>query len=186
MLPFVTSNRRSRARPLPGCVLVPGAGGAAAIGTIKALRRVRYRGRIVTTDVDPLAPGFMLADAAAILPPAHRADFLPHALDLIRRERVEVILPTSGFDTVVYARHTGALRAAGVTVVGCSPEVMDLCLDKWRFHQHVAGRFPVPETHRTVPAPLAFPCFVKPVRGKRSSVPTPQRSRSSSGPATTF
>src|SRR5262245_11727533 len=107
----------------PSCVLVPGAGGAAAIGAIKALRLAGYRGRIVATDVDPLSPGLRLADVGALLPPAASEAFLPRALELIRREAVEVILPTSGFDTPAYARQDRELRAVGVLAVGCPRDV---------------------------------------------------------------
>jgi carbamoyl-phosphate synthase large subunit len=154
--------------PSPACVLVPGAGGAAGIGAIKALRMAGYRGRIVSTDMDPLSPGLKLADVGHVLPAAAHADFFPRALELIRRERVEVILPTSGFDTPAYSHHLDELRAAGVVVVGCSAEVMETCQDKWRFHQRVQGRFPVPRTFLEPSSDLAFPCFVKPIRGKGS------------------
>ena len=150
------------------CVLVPGAGGAAGIGAIKALRLAGYRGRIVATDSDPLAPGLRLADVGAVLPPAAAEDFVPHALDLVRTWHVDVILPTSGFDTPVYARCTSELAAAGARAIGSPPDVMETCLDKWRFHEHVRDHLPVARSFRTPPRHLEFPCVVKPVRGKGS------------------
>jgi carbamoyl-phosphate synthase large subunit len=155
-------------RDLPRCVLVPGAGGDAGIGAIKALRLSGYRGRVVATDADPLSPGLELADAAAVLPAAAAPDFFDRALDFIRAEEVEVILPTSGFDTPAYASHEGELHAAGVIAIGCGQYVMETCMDKWTFHQRVHKEFPVPATHRVPPDNLEFPCFVKPVRGKGS------------------
>jgi carbamoyl-phosphate synthase large subunit len=155
-------------RDLPRCVLIPGGGGDAGIGAIKALRSARYRGRIVATDADPLSPGLELADAATVLPKASAPDFFERAIEFIRAEEVEVILPTSGFDTPVYAKHEGELHSAGVTVIGCGPYVMETCMDKWRFYERIREDFPVPKTYREPPDDLAFPCFVKPVRGKGS------------------
>ncbi len=152
----------------PPCVLVPGAGGAAGIGAVKALRLAGYAGRIVATDSDRLSPGLRLADVGMVLPPAARDDFFPRALELMRREGVEVILPASGFDTPVYARHLDELGAAGVTAVGCPPDVMETCVDKWRFDRRIRGRFPLARTFRKPPRDLAFPCLVKPIRGKGS------------------
>jgi carbamoyl-phosphate synthase large subunit len=150
----------------PRCVLIPGAGGAAGIGAIKALRLAGYRGRIVATDADPLAPGLELADVGTVVPPAATPGFFEHALHIIRREGVEAILPTSGFDTPVYAAHEGDLHAEGVVVIGCGLYAMQTCLDKWRFYERVRDEFPVPATHLTPPEDLGFPCFVKPRMGK--------------------
>lgn len=150
----------------PRCVLVPGAGGAAGIGAIKALRLAGYRGRVVATDADPLAPGLELADVGTVVPPAATRAFFEHALEIIRAEGVEAILPTSGFDTPVYAAHEGDLHAEGVVVIGCGVYAMQTCLDKWRFYERVRGEFPVPGTYLTPPDDLAFPCFVKPRMGK--------------------
>jgi carbamoyl-phosphate synthase large subunit len=152
----------------PRCVLIPGAGGDAGIGAIKALRLAGYRGRIVATDTDPLSPGLELADTGTVLPPAASPDFLERAIEFIHDEEVDVILPTSGFDTPVYARHEGELRGAGVTVIGCGPFVMETCMDKWRFYECVRRDFPVPSTYQRPVDDLEFPCFVKPVRGKGS------------------
>jgi carbamoyl-phosphate synthase large subunit len=149
-------------------VLIPGAGGAAGIGAIKALHLAGYRGRIVATDSDPLSPGLEMADVGAVVPPAAAPDFFLRAREIIRDEGVEVILPTSGFDTPVYAAHDGELHAAGVTVVGCGLYAMETCLDKWLFYQRVRDEFPVPRTQLQPSDDLTFPCFVKPIRGKGS------------------
>ena len=129
--------------PVPACVLVPGAGGAAAIGAIKALRIAGYRGQIVATDVDPLSPGLELADVGAVLPLATAPDFFARAMELIARERVEAILPTSSADTPVYAAHAEALRDAGVIAVGCDADVIATCVDAERFAARVGARFPL-------------------------------------------
>ena len=153
---------------LPRCVLVPGAGGAAGIGAIKALRLAGYRGRIVATDCDPLAPGLELADVGVVVPPAASPEFFRRALEIIRSEDVEVILPTSGFDTPMYAAHEGELHTIGTSVIGCGSYAMQICRDKWLFYERVHGDFPVPRTYQTPPNGLTFPCFVKPRWGKGS------------------
>lgn len=161
----------------PRCVLIPGAGGAAGIGAIKALRLAGYRGRIVATDSDPLAPGLELADFGTVVPPAASPSFFTRAAEIITAEGVEVILPTSGFDTPVYAAHEGELHSAGVTVIGCGLYAMQACTDKWRFYELVRGEFPVPRTYMTPPDDIEFPCFVKPIRGKGSRGATVCRNR---------
>ena len=155
-------------------VLVPGAGSAAGVGAIKALRLAGYRGQVIATDADPLAPGLELADIGAVLPRAEEPAFRSRALDLIRREGVRVILPTSSFDIPVYAASRGLLVDAGVTLVSCDSEVIEACFDRLAFHERLGRRFPLP---RTVPAAdaaqVGFPCVVRAARalgGQRATV----------------
>jgi carbamoyl-phosphate synthase large subunit len=155
-------------------VLVPGAGSAAGVGAIKALRMAGFRGQIVATDADPMAPGLELADVGAVLPRAAAPEFLPRALDLIRREGVRVILPTSSFDTPVYAAARAELANAGATLVACDPDAIESCLDRRRFVERFAGSFPLP---RTVAADVAdtigFPCVARAARalgGRAASI----------------
>ena len=153
-------------------VLVPGAGSAAGVGAIKALRMAGFRGQIVATDADPMAPGLELADVGAVLPRAAAPEFLPRALDLIRREGVRVILPTSSFDTPVYAGARAELRNAGATLVACDPEAIESCLDRRRFVERFAGSFPLPRTVAAEAADtIGFPCVARAARalGGRSA-----------------
>ncbi len=149
-------------------VLIPGAGGPAAVCAIKSLRRARYRGRIVSTDSDPLSPGLFLADASAVLPPVADPQFFDRALELIAREQVSLILPTSGFDTFIYSQRKTELRQRGVIAIVSDYDVVETCRDKAKFHRRVHGRFPLPETALDGTEAVSFPCFVKPVRGKGS------------------
>jgi carbamoyl-phosphate synthase large subunit len=43
-------------------VLIPGAGGPAGINTIKSLRLVSFKGKIISTDSNYLSAGFFLSD----------------------------------------------------------------------------------------------------------------------------
>jgi carbamoyl-phosphate synthase large subunit len=149
-------------------VLIPGAGGDAAIGAIRSLRRAGFPGRLVTSDADPMSPGFFLADAYGVLPTIKDPGFFAAALRLIEREAVQVVLPTSGFDTIVYAERRTELEQLGITVVVSPHDAVQTCIDKWRFYQAVNGRFPIPRTVLSAAEVESFPCFVKPIRGKGS------------------
>jgi carbamoyl-phosphate synthase large subunit len=116
------------------------------VGAIKALRMAGHRGRIVATDPDPLAAGLALADRGVVIPPVTDPHFFIRAMALIREDRIGVILPTSGFDIVEYSRQRDVLERLGAVFIGCDTDVMETCIDKWRFHTRLAGRFPVPRT----------------------------------------
>ena len=162
------SDERPPWRRAAPTVLLPGAGGSAAVCAIKSLRLAGYPGRIVTTDPDPLATGFRLADAYRVVPPARDPRFVDGVLALIAAEGVEVVLPTSGFDTRVYSGLKGQLARRGVVAAMCDPESIADTEDKWRFHGRVRDAFPLPRTWRPADADIAFPCFVKPTLGKGS------------------
>ncbi len=149
-------------------ILIPGAGGAAAVSTIKALRLADFEGRIVSTDADPLSAGFYLSDGFRVVPKASQPGFFPAVKRLIEEERITVILPTSGFDIYEYAKRKPELAALGVLAAMSDPDAMMTCANKWEFYLKTHGAFPLPETSREPLTWQRFPCFVKPTFGKGS------------------
>ena len=149
-------------------VLVPGAGGPAAVGTIKSLRMAGFTGRIIATDADPLSAGFYLADGFRVVPKASDPGFHDAVVRLIRDEGVNVIFPTSGFDIYEFSRHRRELERLGVVVAMSDLDAMNTCANKWEFYLKVHGAFPVPETSQDLAGWEKFPCFVKPMFGKGS------------------
>ena len=149
-------------------VLVSGAGGAAAISTIKALRSGGFDGRIVATDAEPLSAGLYLADSFRVVPKAKDPAFFPAVRTLIEDERIGMIFPTSGFDIYEFARHKRELEAMGVVIAMSDSDAMSTCENKWEFYLKTQGVFPLPETGRDPATWTRFPCFVKPIFGKGS------------------
>src|SRR5262245_21771110 len=129
-------------------VLVSGAGGAAAISTIKSLRMGGFDGRIVATDADPLSAGLYLADGFPVVPKAVHPEFYSTVERLIEAERIGVIFPTSGFDIYEFARHKPELEAMGAVVAMSDLDAMSTCENKWEFFLKTHGAFPLPETGR--------------------------------------
>ncbi len=149
-------------------VLVTGAGGPAAVGAIRALRRGGFCGRIVAADADPLSAGRYLADTFRVLPRAADPGFFEAAVRLIEDEKVQLILPTSGFDIYPFALHKEELRRRGVVAAMSDFDTMVACGNKWEFFLRTRGAFPLPETSRDPQRWEKFPCFVKPMLGKGS------------------
>lgn len=147
-------------------VLLPGGGGDAAIGAMRSLRRAGFQGRIVSTDANPLSTGLYLADAQHVLPPIADETFFDRALEVIEKEKIDVIYPTSGFDTLIYSQRKKELEERGVVVAISDWPTIETCIDKWKFYEATREKFPMPETTMDPSAVSDFPCFVKPVRGK--------------------
>lgn len=144
---------------------LPGGGAPAAHGAIKALRLAGPGHRLVTTDANPLSAGFAIADAYRVLPAARDGGYLAAAMQWIRDEAIDVVLPTSGFDLVPLAAHRSEIEAAGVTVAFSDHEQLELCNDKLRLMQRLSADFPL-APFTSSPGEAQFPCFVKPVKGK--------------------
>ncbi len=149
-------------------ILIPGGGGPAAVGAIKSLRMSGYKGKIISTDANKLSAGLYLADKAYVVPAASDPSFFQEAMKIIEKEGVDVILPTSGFDIVPYAKNTKALMEDGIIPVVCDYDALERCLDKEKFYYALRDKFDLPYTTREPSDIDAFPCIVKPIRGKGS------------------
>ena len=149
-------------------VLIPGAGGPAAVSTMKSLRMGGFSGRIVSTDANPLSAGFYLSDSFRVVPKASDPVFYAAVTQLIAEERVDIIFPTSGFDIYEYGRHKMELEQRGVVVAMSDIDAMTTCANKWLFYLKTHGIFPLPETSMALANWQVFPCFIKPVLGKGS------------------
>ncbi|HEX7257588.1 MAG TPA: hypothetical protein VF242_05970, partial [Nitrososphaeraceae archaeon] len=61
-------------------VLIPGAGGPAGINTIKSLRIISFKGKIISTDSNHLSAGFFLSDSYYVIPPYDDEFFIDNLL----------------------------------------------------------------------------------------------------------
>ncbi len=148
-------------------VLIPGAGGATGIGAIKSLRMCKFKGKIVSTDSDILSAGLYLADKGYVVPPANDPSFFQEARNIIEKEQIDIILPTSGFDIVPYSKNKKVLEDEGVIPVISDYEVIETCLNKEKFFYKIKDKFNLPYT-TTNPSEIVFPCITKPIFGKGS------------------
>lgn len=149
-------------------ILIPGAGGAAGIGAIKSLRMCKFKGNIVSTDVDVLSAGLYLADKGYVVPLANDPSFFQEALKIIENEQIGIILPTSGFDIVPYSKNKKVLESECVIPVMSDYEVMETCLNKEKFYYKLKEKFDLPYTTTDLSKIDIFPCIVKPIFGKGS------------------
>lgn len=148
-------------------VLVPGGGGPSAISTIRTLKESEgFGGKIVTTDIDLRSAGFPLADESYVVPRADSEDFIFQAEEIIRKEGIEVILPTSGFDIFPYAKNKGLMDELGVILAFSDYEILKICRNKLDLYIEM-GEIGF-STGWFARIPRMYPCFAKPIEGKGS------------------
>lgn len=132
----------------------------------EALGEAGLSGRLIATDIDPLAPALQVADEEYLVPSLTDPSYIPTLARLCRQHAVRLVFPLIDPDIPVLARGRTALEAEGARVGVVSQEVADLTRDKWRtfewFQEHSV---PTPRTWlgRDLPEHgLHYPLFVKP------------------------
>jgi carbamoyl-phosphate synthase large subunit len=148
-------------------ILVTCAGGPAAIGVIKSLRSMRFMGDIVSIDCDPLSAGFYLSDKHHVVPLSADDNFWSEVLKVIKKEKIDLILPTGDSDIVHFSKNKLLLENMGVNLFQSDFESIDICQDKLKFYQKCKDKFNLPYTSNES-TDLEFPMFCKPKKGSGS------------------
>ena len=125
-------------------------------------------GRLLVTDVTPIAAAFQAADLGLLVPPTDDAAYVEHLLGLIHTHRVGLVVPTTDRDLLVLAGHRRRFEDSGCVVMVGPPDVIRLCRDKTRLPELLA-RAALPAVRSVALAEFRaepfYPCFVKPRRG---------------------
>ena len=155
----------------PRTVLVTGAGGAAAVTLIRALRD-RYT--VVAADIDPLAVGLYLVPSArrVLLPRGDDESFVPALLRQARDHGADLVIPTVDVELAGVSAARADFASHGIAVLVETPATLARCLDKWELVQACAPTVRVPatvvlarETTDSAIAALGTPFIIKPRRG---------------------
>lgn len=147
-------------------IIVTGAGGAAGVAVIQALRSSR---RVIGVDADPAAAGLSLADTSAVLPRGDDPGFVPALVALSRSTGATTVVCTVAEEMVALRDGMAALDAVGLrTWLAPRASITD-CIDKWAFAQRCekAG-LPVPRTMLGEAGDVPGPWIVKPRFGRGS------------------
>ena len=148
-------------------ILVTCAGGPAAIGVIKSLRSMRFMGDIVSIDCDPLSAGFYLSDKHSVVPLSADDNFWSETLKVIKKEKIDLILPTGDSDIVHFSKNKLLLADMGVKLFQSDFKSIDVCQDKLKFYEECKDKFDLPKTSLKTDD-IDFPMFCKPKRGSGS------------------
>jgi len=153
-------------------VLVSCAGGPAAVGVIKSFNDFDSQNehKIVAIDCDKLSVGFHLADKSYVVPFSVEDDYWKEVLRIIRKEEIDVIVPTGDADIVHFARNSSMLCKLGVVNFMSSYKTITICQDKLSFYKEMVKEGLsdlLPETSNNH-KDTSFPKICKPRRGSGS------------------
>jgi len=99
------------------------------------------------TDASWMAPAIHHVDHPVIAPPIAKPGYIRHLLNVVKREHIDLVVPTIDSDLMKLADARGKFRALGCTVLVSDPHVIETCQDKLlTFRSLSAGGIPTPET----------------------------------------
>lgn len=157
-------------------VLVTGVGGR-SVGhqVLHALNLLKDKYRIVCCDADSFAFGLYQGAARYIVPFAQAPNYLASILEIVRQQKIDILLPGTEAEIAVLAQEREALAAVGCHLVASSPETIALCNDKAVLYEWLAANnIGVPASCRVdgwkeLVASVGFPIVAKPAKGSGGS-----------------
>lgn len=116
-------------------ILVSGASGIVGYGALKSLRLADEDYKLIGTSVydDSVAPAF--CDVFELAPYTTDPAYIDWLCRVIAKHRVDMIIPGINDDVLKWNKHRRQLEAAGTTPLLNNPDLIELCADKWLFHQ---------------------------------------------------
>lgn len=132
----------------------------------KAYTDLKLSGKVIATDIDPLAPALKEADRFYMVPRTSDDGFIPAIGEICQREKVNLVFPLIDPDIPVLARHRRLIEKSGAKLVVIPEEFANMTADKWQTYQFFEQmKIPTPRSwlpEEIMHSALRFPVFVKP------------------------
>jgi len=134
-----------------------------------AYKQLGLNGRIVGTDIDPLAPAMQEVDVPIIVPRHTDSCFIQSLVDTCRGEEISAVFPLIDPDIPLLAEHRDCIEAVGAEVVVVGRDAAQVCGDKWAtnsFFRKIGIACPRSWINENLSRnEIEFPLFVKPRNG---------------------
>ncbi len=135
------------------------------------------KGRVIATDMSPLAPSIYEADNFYNVPRMTDEGYIDVIFDICKKENINAVLSLIDPELSLLAENKERFASLGVTVIGSSYELCEMCLDKWQMYQwlvengykcaksYVERESFYSDVEKGI---ISYPVFVKPIRGSAS------------------
>lgn len=118
-------------------ILVSGASGIVGYGVLRSLRQSESELFLLGTSIyeDSVAPAF--CDVFEQAPATDEEGYLNWLVTMIRSHRIDLLIPGIEIDVFKWGEHEKDIRSAGSIPLLNTPELLDLCKDKWLFYKRL-------------------------------------------------
>ncbi|CAN2039107.1 ATP-grasp domain-containing protein [Candidatus Magnetomoraceae bacterium gMMP-15] len=132
----------------------------------QAYRKLDIEGKIICTDIDPLAPAIQEADTYYLTPRTLDPEFVSAIIDICRKEDVCLVFPLIDPDIPVLAQGREKIEATKAKVVVVPDYAVKATSDKWKTYCFLK-KIGIATPHSWLPedvgaAELIYPVFLKP------------------------
>ena len=133
--------------------------------------------KVVATDMQLSAPALQAADVKIQVPAVYDPKYVDITLNICKEQRIDALLSLNDLELPILAENKGRFEALGVKVIVSSPEVIDICFDKYKTALWIESiGLNVPKTYVRLEdaikalsaGEIAFPLFMKPRWGSGS------------------
>ena len=134
-------------------------------------------GRLVATDLSPVAPALFFADETYLVPRITAPDYFDHVLDICDKSKVKAITTLIDPEIEILANHRKELLAKGVLPLCPADWTAHLCFDKYEMFRHLHDkRVRTVLTYNSLESfkeglskgEVSLPVFMKPISGSGS------------------
>lgn len=134
-------------------------------------------GKIIGADMQMSAPALSAADLKEIVPAVYADDYIDKVIDICRRDHVDILISLNDLELPIIANNKERFEKKGVIVVVSSPEVIDICFDKYKTARWIESiGLNSPRTYvrlydakeALAKGEVSFPLFLKPRWGSGS------------------
>jgi carbamoyl-phosphate synthase large subunit len=138
---------------------------------------VGNQGKVFAGDATLEAPALQEADESFLLPRINHSDYFDKLLDICEQKQVRLIIPLNDLELPYLARQRDRFLKIGTIPVVSSPEVIDICFDKFATFQFLQNLgISAPKTYLSLEeareaiaqGEITFPLVVKPRWGSAS------------------
>lgn len=133
--------------------------------------------KIVATDMQLSAPALQAADIKVQVPAVYDPKYIEITLGICKQNGIDALISLNDLELPILADNKAKFEALGVKVIVSSPEVIDICFDKYKTAQWTESiGLNAPKTYvrladakkALAAGEIAFPLFMKPRWGSGS------------------
>lgn len=96
-------------------------------------------GKIVATDMQLTAPALTAADVKEQVPAVYAPDYIDITLELCRKYQIDAVISLNDLELPILSANKERFESLGVKVIVSSPNVIDICFDKYLTYQYIKG-----------------------------------------------